>query len=72
MKNNNLPVLSITNIKWNQTNKGKKRLPGEIELQWGSKQWDYNQVLNWLSSYYNTSIDSLNIKQSENKDSGSG
>ena len=72
LKNNKLPVLRITNIKWVQADKNKKGLPKEIELQWGSKQWNNDQVSTWLSTYYNASLNNFNIEELGNIDSGSG
>ena len=72
MKNNKSPILKISNIKWDQEIKDKRKLPIEIEVEWGGKEWDYNQVSNWLSSYYKAILKSLSIKELENKVSGGG
>ena len=72
MKNNKSPILKISNIKWDQEIKDKRKLPVEIEVEWGGKEWDYNQVSNWLSSYYKAILKSLSIDELENKASGGG
>ena len=72
MKNNKSPILKISNIKWDQEIKEKRKLPVEIEVEWGGKEWDYNQVSNWLSSYYKAILKSLSIEELENKASGGG
>ena len=72
MKNNKSPILKISNIKWDQEIKDKRKLPVEIEVECGCKEWDYNQVSNWLSSYYKAILKSLSIEELENKASGGG
>ena len=72
MKNNKSPILKISNIKWDQEIKDKRKLPVEIELAWSGKEWSHNQVSNWLSSYYKTILKSLSIEELENKASGGG
>tara|TARA_B100000427_G_C15260557_1_gene486342 strand:+ start:276 stop:494 length:219 start_codon:yes stop_codon:yes gene_type:complete len=72
MKNNKSPILKISNIKWDQEIKDTRKLPVEIEVEWGGKEWDYNQVSNWLSSYYKAILKSLSIEELENKASGGG
>ena len=72
MKNNKSPILKISNIKWDQEIKDKRKLPVEIEVEWGGKEWDYNQVSNWLSSYYKAILKSLSIEELENKVSEGG
>ena len=72
MKNNKSPILKISNIKWDQEIKDKRKLPVEIEVEWGGKEWDYDQVSNWLSSYYKAILKSLSIEELENKASGGG
>ena len=44
MENNNSIILKISNIKWGENPKNNEKLPKEIDLQWGDKQWDRNQV----------------------------
>jgi len=70
MKNNDSIVLKISNIKWDENPKNNEKLPKEVDLQWGSKQWDHSQVSAWLSNYYNNTLSDLTITQSETKDTG--
>ena len=72
MENDKLPILKISNIKWNQEIKDKRKLPVEIELAWSGKEWSHNQVSNWLSSYYKAILNSFSIEELENKDSSGG
>lgn len=71
MENNKLPILKITNIKWDNTNKNKKKLPIEIEVKWTGNKWSSDQVSNWLSNYYGVNIIDFEVKQlKESKNSG--
>ena len=72
MKNNKSPILKISNIKWDQEIKDTRKLPVEIEVEWGGKEWGYDQVSNWLSSYYKAILKSLSIEELENKVSEGG
>ena len=72
MKNNKSPILKISNIKWDQEIKDTRKLPVEIEVEWGGKEWDYDQVSNWLSSYYKAILKNLSIEELENKANGGG
>ena len=72
MENNKLPILKITNIKWHNTAQNKKKLPTEIEVQWGSKKWSSDQVSKWLSDYYGVNIINLEIEQLKEPKTSSG
>ena len=71
MGSENLTVLEITDIVWNQTIKNEE-LPKELKLQWDSNEWDYNQVLNWLSEYFKVTVNSFNVKELEEKRNSGG
>ena len=70
MGSNDLTVLKITNIDWDKSNQNQKKLPKEINLKWGSTEWNHEQVSNWLSSHFDCSLLNLNIQESTNTDSG--
>ena len=70
MENNSSLVLKITNIIWSQSSDHKEQLPQELKLQWDNKEWNYDQVSNWLSSYFNATIDKFDIKELENQKGG--
>ena len=65
-------LLEITDITWNKSENEKKDLPKELKLKWNSNKWNRDKVSNWLSKYFNVSVNSLNIKELKNQDSGSG
>ena len=70
MSDNKSIVLRITNMKWIDNDKTQDKLPSEVELQWASDKWDYDQVTNWLNNHFNNSLNDLMIKQIDNVDSG--
>ena len=72
MSDNKSIVLRITNMKWIDKDKTQDKLPTEVELQWASDKWDYDQVSNWLNNHFNNSLEDLMIKQIDNVDSGGG
>ena len=55
-----LPMLKITNIKWNDNS---EKLPVSLELQWASQNWNFFDVSRWLSEKYNSTLNNLNIEQ---------
>ena len=55
-----LPILKITNIKWNDNS---EKLPVSLELQWASQNWNFFDVSKWLSEKYNSTLNNLNIEQ---------
>ena len=69
-KENNLTILEITNIIWENSEKNKKELPAELALQWNNKEWDYNQVSSWLTEYFKVTVNSFNVKESEKQTGG--
>tara|TARA_Y100000814_G_scaffold230293_1_gene174180 strand:+ start:602 stop:817 length:216 start_codon:yes stop_codon:yes gene_type:complete len=71
MGSKKLTVLEITDIVWDHTVKNEE-LPEELNLQWDSNEWDYNQVLNWLSGYFKVTVNSFNVKELEEKRNSGG
>ena len=67
MEVNDATLLEITNIIWGQPDKAKKELPKDLKLEWQSKNWSHTQVSDWLSKYFNVKVDTLNIKEVDNK-----
>ena len=67
MEMNDFILLEITNIIWNQPNKGKRKLPKNLKLEWQDKNWSHPQVSDWLTKYFNVKVDALNIKELDNK-----
>ena len=38
-------------------------MPKNLELKWGSKNWDIKQVSNWISQKFDWVFHSVSIKQ---------
>ena len=73
MNSDNLILLELTNITWDKSEKDKKDLPEELKLNWNSDKWEYSQVLNWVSEYFDVKVNSFNIKELKSQSStGSG
>ena len=73
MNSDNLILLELTNITWDKSEKEKKDLPEELKLNWNSDKWEYSQVLNWVSEYFDVKVSSFNIKELKSQSStGSG
>ena len=63
MKENEFPLLRVTNINWDKDHEELDKLPKNLELRWDSKEWDTKEVSNWLSIKFDWVFDSLNIDQ---------
>ena len=63
MDENEFPVLKITNITWDKDHDEFEKLPKEVELNWGTKTWNIDEVSNWLSKKFDWVFYSLNIDQ---------
>ncbi len=63
MNENEFPVLKITNITWDKDHDDLEKLPKEVELNWGTKTWNIDEVSNWLSIKCDWVFNSLNIDQ---------
>ena len=49
MKENEFPLLRVTNIEWDKDHEELDKLPKNLELRWDSKKWSVEDVSNWLS-----------------------
>ena len=65
-------VLNITNMEWLNNGEQHEKLPTEVQVQWASEKWDYEQVSNWLNNHFNASLKDLLIKQVEENSVGGG
>ena len=63
MNENEFPVLKITNITWDNDHDEFEKLPKEVELNWGTKTWNIDEVSNWLSIKFDWVFNRLNIDQ---------
>ena len=63
MKENEFPVLKISNVEWDEDHEELEKLPKDFELKWGSKNLDVEQVSEWISNKFDWVFNSINIKQ---------
>ena len=63
MKENEFPVLKISNVEWDEDHEELEKLPRNFELKWGSKNWNVEQVSEWISNKFDWVFNSINIKQ---------
>ena len=63
MKDNEFPVLKISNVEWDEDHEELEKLPKDFELKWGSKNWNVEQVSEWISNKFDWVFNNINIKQ---------
>jgi|TARA_B000000475_G_scaffold223748_1_gene187396 hypothetical protein len=63
MKNKEYPVLRISQIDWDKDHDDYEKLPKDIKLEWGSKEWSTAEVSEWLSMKFDWVLSSLKIVQ---------
>ena len=63
MKENEFPVLRIEKIDWDKDHDDIEKLPKEVEVRWNTKEWNMDEVSDWLSVKFDWIFDSLSIKQ---------
>ena len=69
---NNIPkILRITNMKWNDQDKSKHKLPSEVQLKWVNEKWDNVQIMDWLNNHFNASLKEFSINQVDDVESKS-
>ena len=71
MNENKLPILKITNIKWDK-NTNNKNLPVQLALKWASLDYTSYQVKNFLRDEFNCNITDLDIIRSGSWEDSSG
>ena len=72
MKENEFPVLKISNIDWDKDHEEFDKLPKNFELQWGEKKWTTEKVSDWVSTKFDWVFSGLNIDQIRIWESNSG
>ena len=72
MKENEFPVLKISNIDWDKDHEEFDKLPKNFELQWGEKKWTTEKVSDWVSTKFDWVFSGLNIDQIGTWKSNSG
>lgn len=63
MKENEFPVLKISNVDWDEDHEELEKLPRDFDLKWGSKNWNVEQVSEWISNKFDWVFNSIIIKQ---------
>ena len=63
MKENEFPVLRITNVEWDKDHDDFESLPKDFELKWPSKNWNIDEVSKWISIKFDWVFKSINIQQ---------
>ena len=63
MKENEFPVLKISNINWYTDHEDFDKLPKNLELQWSEKKWDFGEVSEWVSTKFDWIFSSIKIDQ---------
>ena len=72
MKENEFPVLKISNIDWDSDHEEFDKLPKDFELQWGEKKWTTEKVSDWVSTKFDWVFGGLDIDQIGTWESNSG
>ena len=72
MKENEFPVLKISNIDWDKDHEEFDKLPKNFELQWGEKKYTIEKVSDWVSTKFDWVFSGLNIDQIGTWESNSG
>ena len=71
MKENEFPVLEVSNIDWDKDHEEYDKLPKSFKLNWGSKNWNFDEVSQWVSQKFDWVFNNINIIQVGNwEDSG--
>ena len=63
MKENEYPVLKVTNIDWDKDHDEYEKLPKGFDLNWDKKDWIINEVSDWISIKFDWVFSSLNVDQ---------
>ena len=63
MKENEFPILKITDVEWDKDHDDYENLPRNFELKWPSKTWNIDEVSNLISQKFDWVFNSINIRQ---------
>ena len=63
MKENEFPILKISNVDWDKDHEELDKLPTNFELNWSSKNWNIDEVSEWVSQKFDWVFNSINVKQ---------
>jgi len=71
MNENKLPILKISNIKWDK-NINNKNLPLQLALKWTSIDYSSYQIQKFLTDEFNCNVISFDISRSGSWEDDSG
>ena len=63
MKENEFPILKISNVDWDKDHEELDKLPINFELTWGSKNWNIDEVSDWIRLKFDWIFNDINIEQ---------
>ena len=63
MKDNEFPVLEVSNIDWDKDHDEFDKLPKNFKVNWGSKNWNFDDVSQWISQRFDWVFNSVKIDQ---------
>ena len=63
LKENEFPVLRVTDVEWDKDHNDFESLPKDFELKWPSKNWNIDEVSKWISLKFDWVFKSINIQQ---------
>ena len=63
MKENEFPILKISNVDWDKDHEELDKLPTNFELNWGSKNWNIDEVSEWVGQKFDWVFSSINVRQ---------
>ena len=63
MKENEFPILKISDIDWDKDHDDLEKLPIDFKLNWGSKNWNVDEVSKWVSQKFDWVFNSINIQK---------
>tara|TARA_B100001029_G_C14727693_1_gene268624 strand:+ start:136 stop:354 length:219 start_codon:yes stop_codon:yes gene_type:complete len=63
MKENEFPILKISNVDWDKDHEELDKLPTNFELKWSSKKWNAEEVSDWIRLKFDWIFNDINIEQ---------
>ena len=63
LKDNEYPLLQISNIDWDEDYDGTNKLPNGFELRWAKKEWTKDEVSEWVSIKFDWVIKDIQINE---------
>ena len=63
MKGNEFPVLEVSNIDWDEDHDEFDELPKKFKVNWGSNNWNFDDVSQWISQRFDWVFNSVKIDQ---------